>query len=177
MVIYTGSPAGELRITAELWVNEAFVPAVSCHDAFGQSGIVFMRAPCVRTQHHTLWAPVCTHVGDRDRKLHQSLSHAEGGSLKEGVSFLSLTVALLLSLSSVSLSVSPQHTHLSLCLSLSFYLLLAIPVLPDLPWVVFLPSTGRQGEGWSGCYQGQPDGRVYPGIGDSFWGKTQWPYW
>lgn len=44
MVIHTGSPAGDLRITAELWVNEAFVPAVSCHDVFEKSGIVVMRA-------------------------------------------------------------------------------------------------------------------------------------
>lgn len=117
MVIYTGSPAGDLRITAELWVNEAFVPAVSCHDAFEQSGIVFRRAPCARTR-HTPSGSLCAHTfAVETEKIHQSLSHAEAGSLKEGVSFLSLPVALSLSLSSISFSVSARHTHLSLSLS------------------------------------------------------------
>ncbi len=53
MVIYAGSPAGALRITAELWVNEAFVPAVSCHDVFEESRIVFMRAHMLMHSAHT----------------------------------------------------------------------------------------------------------------------------
>lgn len=106
MVNCIGSPAGDLQITAELWVNEAFVPAVSCHDVFEQSGIVFTCThECAA---HTLLP--CTHTfhrGGKERKIHQSLSHAEGGSLKETVSSLSLTLALLLSLSSVHLCVTP----------------------------------------------------------------------
>lgn len=172
MVIYTGSPAGDLRITAELWVNQAFVPAVSCHDAFEQSGIVFMRAPCVRTHHRTLRSSVRTHIRSRDRKIHQSLSHAEDGSLKEGVSSLSLTASYFLSHPLVSLSVLSTHT--------SFFLFLSPPGHPCVAW----PSSGRllafngpAGGRGSGCYQARPDGRVYPGIGDSVWGKTHWPYW
>lgn len=118
--------------------------------------------------------PVRTHNRSRDRKIHQSLSHAEGGGLKEGVSFLSLTVALLLSLSSVSFSVRPQRTHTSL------FLFLSPPGHPCVAWPSLcrlLAFNGLAGGRGSGCYQARPDGRVYPGIGELFWGKTHWPYW
>lgn len=98
MVIYRGSPAGDLRITAELWVNEAFVPAVSCHDVFEQSGIVFMRAHVLTHSTHPPVLHTHTHSGGKDRKIHQSLSHTEGGSLKEAVSFLSCSHPLSFSL-------------------------------------------------------------------------------
>lgn len=96
MVNRIGSPAGDLQITAELWVNEAFVPAVSCHDVFEQSGIVFMRAHVLSHSAHSLALRAHFREGGRERKIHQSLSHAEGGSLKATVS--SLTFSLTRSL-------------------------------------------------------------------------------
>lgn len=62
MVIYTGSPAGDPRITAELWVNEAFVPAVSCHDAFEESGTVSMRAHMLTYTHTHMHTHTPTHT-------------------------------------------------------------------------------------------------------------------
>ena len=94
------------------------------------------------THTHTLYE-------GKDRRIHQSLSHTEGGSLKEAVSFLSLPVPLLLSLSSISLSVTP---HPSSVVNPLLSLFLAIQVWPDLPWIVFLSSAGQQGRR-AGCYQ------------------------
>lgn len=56
MVICTRSHAVDLRFTAELWVNEAFIPAVSCHDLFAKCGIVFMHAhiTCSKPVTHTV---------------------------------------------------------------------------------------------------------------------------
>lgn len=71
MVIYRGSPAGDLRITAELWVNEAFVPAVSCHDVFEQSGIVFMRAHMLTHSTHSPVLHTHTHRTHSRRRQRQ----------------------------------------------------------------------------------------------------------
>lgn len=62
MVIYSGSPAVELRFTAELWINEAFVPAASCHDVFEKCGIVFTRAHMLsyNTLYHPTVSVFCT---------------------------------------------------------------------------------------------------------------------
>lgn len=108
LVSYTGSPAADLWITAALWVNEAFVLAGSCHDLFEKCGIVFMRAHMLT--YRALSLPVThTHIlMYRQKHIHQSLSHSEGGILKEAVSFLYRTVHLLFSLSSISLSVTPH---------------------------------------------------------------------
>lgn len=128
----TGESSGNLWITWKLWVNEAFVPAVSCHE---RSGIVFMQP---YTHRHSRWG--------KDGHFHQSLSPAYGGGLKVAVSFLSLTVTLSLSsyplvyLSTLSVhtslilpvSLSPQFS-LSLCLShfvfLSVFLLVCLSAL------------------------------------------------
>lgn len=97
---------------------------------------------------HTLSCLTHTHIhrGGKDRKIHQSLSHAEGGSLKETVSFPSLTVALLLSLSSIRLSATPG--------SPPGHLRAAWPSLVCLP--VFSGPAGERGR----LLPGQPDGRI-----------------
>lgn len=122
MVIYRGSPAGRLRITAELWVNEAFVPAVSCHDVFEERGILVMRAHFAHTHTHAWHMPSCLTHTHEDRKIHQSSSHTEGGSLKQAVSFLppsSINFSVALPPSSlqspVYLSICPPgHRHAGL---------------------------------------------------------------
>lgn len=72
MVNCIGSPAGDLQITAELWVNEAFVPAVSCHDVFEQSGIVFMHAHVLSHSAHSL--ALRTHFTE-EAKRERFISH------------------------------------------------------------------------------------------------------
>lgn len=147
MVIYTGSSAGDLWITVELWVNEAFVPLWAVMKCL----IKVALHSCVHIAHTHIHTHV--HRGGKHRKIHQSLSHAEGGSLKEAVSFLSLMV--LLSLSSISLSVtsllspdttfsvSPSGHHHAAWLSLGC-----------------LPVFSRPA-GWRDrLLPGQPDGRV-----------------
>lgn len=153
----TGESSGNLWITWKLWVNEAFVPAVSCHE---RSGIVFMHP---YTHRHSRWG--------KDGHFHQSLSPAHGGALKVAVSFLSLTVTLSLSsyplvyLSTVSVhtslilpvSLSPLLS-LSVSLTLSFslfsYWCVSLPfwsfLVPDLRWSPFLSCWPA---GMRGSYQ------------------------
>lgn len=104
LVSYTGSPAADLCITAALWVNEALVQAGSCHDPFEECGVVFRRAHM--PTHRALSLPV-SHT-DAKAQTDLSVSHTEGGTLKEAMSFLYCTVHLLLSLQPISLSVTPQ---------------------------------------------------------------------
>lgn len=97
-------------------------------------------------------SPLHTHThtlhGDKDGRIHQSLSHSEGGSLKEAVSSLSLTVPLLLCVSSISLSVTLLSSASS-GLPRSLW-----PFSSGLTFSGSFSCLHLAGRGWgAGCYQ------------------------
>ena len=171
MVIHTGSPAGDLRITAELWVNEAFVPAVSCHDVFEKSGIVVMRAHMLTHRGTHTHTHIHTHTPWKQRQKDSSVIESRWGWQLKGSSVLSVSHSPSLYFLShplvyPSLFVPPQYIHDSISFSLFW------PILewPDLPLVVFLCSVGQQGRG-AGCYQAGQMAWSSLGLEVSDWGK------
>lgn len=178
MVIYRGSPAGDLRITAELWVNEAFVPAVSCHDVFEQSGIVFMRAHMLT---HSTHSPVLhththrTHSRRRQRQKDSSVIESHWGWQFKGSCVLSLSQSPSFFLShpliSLSLFFRPRfiHSSISLLSSWSSLCCLTFRILSSC-----LRLAGR------GVGPAVTRRTRWSGLAWAWWlelGKTYWPYW
>lgn len=171
MVIYAGNPAGDLRITCWIVGKSSF--RSSCELSWcvwAERDCVHACTLCSHTPPHPLVFGAHTH--SQQRQKDSSVTESRWGWQLKGRSVLSVSHSLLLSLSLVSLSVLSTHT--------SFFLFLCPHGHPCVAWPSLgrcLPFNGPAGGRGSGCYQARPDGRVYPGIGDSVWGKTHWPYW